>query len=317
MGFFSRIFDGLSKTRQAVAKEFLGAFGKGRLTDDVLEDLEERLLAADIGPEITETILDGVKKRARGLEVDASQLRGFLAAEARVFLPDPDDADPEAGEPSGAPLSGKPHVILFIGVNGAGKTTSIAKLAHFHKRLGRKVLVAAGDTFRAGAVAQLEVWAKRVGVDLVQLGQGADSAAVAYDAYAAAKARGHDVLIIDTAGRLQNKEPLMEELRKIVRVLRKHVETLPHEALLVIDGNTGQNAASQAQGFTSILPLTGLVITKLDGSAKGGAVLALCRAYGVPVRWLGVGESLEDWVPFDPDAFAKGLFSGEDDAGGA
>jgi fused signal recognition particle receptor len=300
MGLFDKIREGLSRTRQSLTREILGVFGKGRLTDDVLESLEEKLLAADIGIETAQQILEGVRARARGGEVSPDQLLDWLAEEAKGLLREP--------APPPHPLP-KPYVILFVGVNGAGKTTSVAKIAHRHVSEGRKVLLAACDTFRAGAIAQLETWAARAGVEIVRHQDGSDAAAVAYDAYAAAKARGHDVLLIDTAGRLHTKDNLMEELRKLVRVLRKHDPALPHETLLVIDGNTGQNALPQFRGFGAVTDLTGLVITKLDGTAKGGAVLTLSREFGAPVRWIGVGEGLDDLVPFDREAFARGLFS--------
>ncbi len=298
MGFFDKIIKGLARTGESMSRGIQAVFGKGKLTDEILEALEEKLLAADIGFDTAHLLLDRVKKRARGLEIDHSQLLNWLAEEARDLF------EVNTQEIPGA----KPQVILFVGVNGAGKTTSIAKLAHFHVAQGKKVLLAACDTFRAGAISQLEVWAERAGVEVIKHQEGADAASVAYDAYAAAKARGHDLLLIDTAGRLHTKDNLMEELRKLVRVLRKHDATLPHETLLVIDGNTGQNALPQFKGFANAAPLNGLIITKLDGTAKGGTVLSLSREFGVPVRWIGVGEGMEDLVPFDREAFSRGLF---------
>jgi|SRR5690606_23325949 len=300
MGFFDKIREGLSRTRQSLTREILGVFGKGRLTDEMLESLEEKLLAADIGIETAQKILEGVRTRARGEEVTPEQLLEWLADEAKSLLREP--------PPAPGPVSG-PHVIMFVGVNGAGKTTSVAKIAHRLVGEGKKVLLAACDTFRAGAIAQLETWARRAGVEIIRHQDGSDAAAVAFDAYAAARARGHDVLLIDTAGRLHTKDNLMEELRKMVRVLRKHDPSLPHETWLVIDGNTGQNALPQFRGFGAAADLTGLVITKLDGTAKGGAVLTLSQEFDVPVRWVGVGEGLDDLLPFDRDAFARGLFS--------
>jgi fused signal recognition particle receptor len=306
MGLFDKIRAGLSRTRQSLTRELLGALGKGRLTDDVLESLEEKLLAADIGIETAQAILEGVRKRARGGEVSPEQLLEWLAEEAKTLL----------GEPAPTPRStSKPYVILFVGVNGAGKTTSVAKIAHRLVAEGNKVLLAACDTFRAGAIAQLETWAERAGVEIVRHQDGSDAAAVAFDAYAAAEARGMDVLLIDTAGRLHTKDNLMEELRKLVRVLRKQDTALPHETLLVIDGNTGQNALPQFRGFGAATDLTGLIITKLDGTAKGGAVLTLAREFGAPVRWIGVGEGLDDLLPFDREAFARGLFTGDRPSG--
>jgi fused signal recognition particle receptor len=301
MGFFNKIVAGLAKTRDSVLREIKGAFGKGKLTDEAIENLEEKLLAADIGYETTHLILEGVRKKARGLEIDQDQLLHFMAEVTRELLP----------ETIPTLITAKPHVLLMIGVNGAGKTTTIAKLAHHHRQAGRKVIVAAGDTFRAGAIAQLDTWAQRAGVDIIKHQEGADAAAVAYDAYAAAKARGHDVLIIDTAGRLHTKDNLMEELRKMLRVLKKHGDDVPHETLLVLDGNTGQNAIAQGQGFSAVARIDGLVVTKLDGTAKGGSLIPLTRAFKIPVRWIGVGEGMEDLVPFSRDAYVKGLFLGE------
>ena len=216
---------------------------------------------------------------------------------------------PEPSEPAFAePL----HVVLVIGVNGAGKTTTIGKLARRYAAMGRKVMLAAGDTFRAAAIEQLEEWAKRSGADIVKHHLGSDSAAVAFDAYNAAKARGCDTLLVDTAGRLHNKANLMEELAKIVRVLRRNDPALPHETLLVVDGATGQNAVAQIKSFNRDIPLTGLVVTKLDGSARGGAVLAMAHELGLPIRWVGVGEGIDDLVPFSRKEYVDGLFPEED-----
>ena len=298
MGFFEKILHGLTRTRQEVSREIQAVFGKGKLTDEVIEALEEKLLAADIGWDTTHLILEGVRKRARGQEIDLAQLLAWMAEEAKDLL---QDAPPVS-------LDAKPHVILFVGVNGAGKTTSVAKIAHHYAVQGKKVLLAACDTFRAGAISQLDTWARRAGVEIIKHQDGADAASVAYDACAAAKARGYDVLLIDTAGRLHTKDNLMEELRKLVRVLRKHDPSLPHETLLVIDGNTGQNALPQFKGFGAAAPLNGLVVTKLDGTAKGGAIITLSREFKAPIRWIGVGEGLDDLIPFDRESYARGLF---------
>lgn len=299
MGFFEKILQGLARTRQNLAVEVLAAFGKGRLDGETLESLEEKLLAADIGYETSHLLLEGVRKRALGREISPEQLLTFMAEEAKSLLP----------EARGAELPDvKPCVLLVLGVNGAGKTTSVGKLARYYAAQGKKVMLAACDTFRAGAVSQLEAWAVRAGVELVKHGEGVDAASVAFDAYSAAKARGCDLLIIDTAGRLHTKDNLMEELRKIVRVLRKHDPALPHECFLVLDGNTGQNALPQFRGFDAAVPLTGLIVTKLDGTAKGGSVLALAREFKAPVRWVGVGEAIDDLIPFDREAFSRGLF---------
>src|SRR5690606_20274596 len=264
----------------------------------VIENIEEKLLAAGIGMDVAVRIMDEVRDKAKGTEIDSRQLLEWMAESTRNLMPETPPWE----------AKGKPHVILMIGVNGAGKTTTIGKLAHHFKARGKTVLLAAGDTFRAGAVAQLEEWAQRVDVEVIKHQEGADAASVAFDSYAAAKARGIDILIIDTAGRLQNKGHLMEELGKIVRVLRKHDESLPHECLLVIDGNTGQNAIQQGQGFNSIVRLDGLVVTKLDGTSKGGSIIPLCGEFGIPVGWVGVGEDLEDVIRFDREEYVQGMF---------
>ena len=298
MGFFDKILQGLTRSRQTVSREIQAVFKKGKLTNEAIEALEEKLLAADIGWDTAHLILDGIRKRTRGQEIDQNQLLAWMAEEAENML----------GYVPPSPMDAKPHVIIFVGVNGAGKTTSLAKVAHHFATRGRKVLLAACDTFRAGAISQLDVWAQRAGVEVVKHQEGSDAASVAYDAYTAAKARGCDLMLVDTAGRLHTKDNLMEELRKLVRVLLKHDPSLPHETLLVIDGNTGQNALPQFKGFFAAAPLNGLVVTKLDGTAKGGSVLSLSREFGVPVRWVGVGEGLDDLIPFDPGAYAHGLF---------
>lgn len=298
MGFFSKIIRGLTKSRENMVKEVKGVFGKGKLTEAIIENIEEKLLACDIGMEVATDIMDYVRRKAKGEEIDTTQLLTWMAEATKELLP----LTPVWQS------KGTPHVILMIGVNGAGKTTTIGKLAHHYKSQGKKVLLAAGDTFRAGAIQQLERWAERVGVEVIKHQEGADAASVAFDAYASAKARGLDVLIIDTAGRLQNKTHLMEELKKMVRVLRKHDPALPHECLLVIDGNTGQNAIQQGQGFNAIVTLDGLVITKLDGTSKGGSILPICRELGIPVSWVGVGEDLDDLIRFSRDEFVQGLF---------
>jgi fused signal recognition particle receptor len=314
MGLFDKIRAGLSRTRESLAREVLGALGKGKLDEDTLEALEEKLLAADVGLETSQLLLEGLQRRARGRDPSTSsggaavpeQVLQWLAEEASEILRRAEHSAPAPPDPLP-----KPWVVVLVGVNGAGKTTSIAKIAHRFREEGKSVLLAACDTFRAGAVAQLDVWAERAGVEIVKHAEGADAAAVAFDAYAAAKARGRDVLLIDTAGRLHTKDNLMEELRKLVRVLRKHDPALPHETWLVVDGNTGRNALPQFQGFGAVVPLTGLILTKLDGTAKGGAALALAREFGAPIRFVGVGEGIDDLLPFDRDAYARGLFSTE------
>jgi fused signal recognition particle receptor len=302
MGFLGKISQGLFKTRQKVSQEVTGVLGKGALSEENLEELEERLITADICVDVAVQIVEKIRKRCKGQFLSGKKLLAYLeefALELLITAP---------------PLehNNKPHTILVLGVNGVGKTTSIAKLANYYKIQGKKVLVAAGDTFRAGAIEQLEIWCNRVGVDIVKHQEKSDAAAVVYDAWEAAKARDMDILLIDTAGRLHNKEYLMEELKKIIRVLKKHDENLPQETLLVIDGNTGQNAIQQAKVFNQIHPIDGFVVTKLDGTAKGGAILSINHEMKIPVRWVGVGEQLNDLIPFTKEEYVNGMFGSAD-----
>ena len=302
MGVFSAIHEGLKKSRDALSRELRQMFGGERLTEEMLEELEESLIRADVGVGPALKMSDALRDRALGRPVDRKTARALLAEVAMEMLPEP--SEPAFAEPL--------HVVLVIGVNGAGKTTTIGKLARRYAAMGRKVMLAAGDTFRAAAIEQLEEWAKRSGADIVKHHLGSDSAAVAFDAWNAAKARGCDTLLVDTAGRLHNKANLMEELAKIVRVLRRNDPALPHETLLVVDGATGQNAVAQIKSFNRDIPLTGLVVTKLDGSARGGAVLAMAHELGLPIRWVGVGEGIDDLVPFSRKEYVDGLFPAED-----
>lgn len=298
MGLFSAIKQGLSKTRNAILGELKGIIGTGKVTDEMLEQLEEHLIKADVGVEAAFLLTDALRENALGKSLTQDEILAIMRAEATRLLSDPPPFV----------LRGKPHVILVIGVNGAGKTTTIGKLAHRLRGEGKKVMVAAGDTFRAAAIEQLEAWAERSGAEFVRHQEGSDPAAVAYDACQAGKARGCDVVIIDTAGRLHNKDHLMEELRKVVRVMRKHDEAYPHDIWLVIDGNTGQNVINQTKIFHQSFPLSGLVITKLDGTARGGSVLAIASQLKIPIRWIGVGEKVEHLVPFSKDEYIAGLF---------
>jgi fused signal recognition particle receptor len=280
----------------------LGALLGGRTVDaELLGELEALLFTADLGVASAESLLDRVRKEASGR--DAGEVRGVLRRAILEKL--------ERVEAEGDPLSvaGKPHVVLVLGVNGSGKTTTIGKLAARHAGAGRRVVLGAGDTFRAAAIEQLQVWGERVGCDVVAGKPGGDPAAVAYDALKAAVARGADVAIIDTAGRLQTKRPLMEELGKIARVLAREVPDAPHEALLVLDANTGQNALSQAELFTEVTKVTGIVLTKLDGTAKGGVIVGLADRFGIPVRYVGVGEGVEDLRDFRAAEFVEALFA--------
>jgi fused signal recognition particle receptor len=301
-GFFSRLRDGLSKTRDDLREKLGGLFGGAPLDETTLEELEEALLASDLGPVTTAAILDPARAefRRKGIST-AEAMREFLARRVAELVT-------VAAPPPPAP-SAPPHVTLFLGVNGSGKTTSIAKLAARHRSAGESVLLAAGDTFRAAAIEQLQIWGRRIGADVIAHKAGADPAAVVFDACKAATARGIDRLLIDTAGRLHTKTNLMEELKKIRRVIAREVPAAPHETLLVLDATTGLNAIAQAREFHQAVAVTGLVIAKLDGTAKGGAVVAIAQTLQLPVRYVGVGEAPEDLQPFDPHAFASALFS--------
>ena len=275
----------------------------GGMDHESLETLEERLLAADFGVPATLRLVDRVEGAARRGKVRGSEgLRDALRDEIREIRAPARDA-----ELSAAPA--KPTVYLIVGVNGVGKTTSVAKLAHHLRREGRSVMVAAADTFRAGAVEQLALWAERVGADFIRGQQGGDPAAVAFDAIEAAQARGVDVLLIDTAGRLHTNRGLMEELKKVDRVVRKRLEGAPHETLMVLDATVGQNAIRQLQAFKDAVDVTGIVLAKMDSSARGGIVVAIQEEFGVPVKLVGVGEGLEDLATFDPEAFVEGVFA--------
>lgn len=301
-GFFSRLRDGLSKTRDGLRGKLGGLFGEVPLDETTLDELEEALLASDLGPATTAAILEPARAefRRKGITT-AEAMREFLARRVAVLVT-------VAAPPPPAP-SAPPHVTLFLGVNGSGKTTSIAKLAARHRSTGESVLLAAGDTFRAAAIEQLQIWGRRIGADVIAHKAGADPAAVVFDACKAATARGVDRLLIDTAGRLHTKQNLMEELKKIRRVIARAVPAAPHETLLVLDATTGLNAIAQAREFHQAVAVTGLVIAKLDGTAKGGAVVAIAQSLQLPVRYVGVGEAPEDLQPFDPQAFASALFS--------
>ncbi len=304
LGALRRLRKSLGKTRSNLVSR-LSAVVKREvfLSDEFLEEIEDVLIGADVGVDAAVELTEGLGKRLRekGGSASVEDVVGVLRDEVTELLGGASSEPPAPGGP--------PHVVLMVGVNGVGKTTSIAKLAAWHQSEGRRVLLAAGDTFRAAAVEQLSLWAERVGVDIVKQDMGADPAAVSYDAIAHAKSRGHDVVIIDTAGRLQTKEGLMRELEKIGRVVSKQVDDAPHETLLVLDANTGQNGIVQAREFAQVVPLDAIFLTKLDGSAKGGIVVAIARGLDMPVRYVGTGETAEDFAPFDPAAFAEGLFT--------
>lgn len=306
-GFFGRLRDGLSRTRSKLS-DGLGAVVLGRKEVDasLLEEVETQLLTADVGLEATDAIIDGLRARlGRKQLADADQFMAALREELRAILAPCD-------KPLVIDTSKKPFVILMVGVNGVGKTTTIGKLAKRYQSEGHSVMLAAGDTFRAAAVEQLQVWGERNAVQVVAQDTGSDSASVIFDAYQSAKAKGVDILIADTAGRLHTKDNLMTELEKIVRVLKKQDPRLPDEILLVLDSTTGQNALAQADSFHKSTTLTGLALTKLDGSAKGGVAFALAKRLGIPLRFIGVGEQIDDLRPFNAHDFVAALFGDEE-----
>lgn len=301
-GFFTKLKEGLTKTRdQFVTKVEEILTGRRKIDEDLYEELEEVLIRADVGVttslDLVQRLRQEVKKRKLS---EAQELREVLKEEIAELL----------GEEVPLQFAEEgPTVLLVVGVNGVGKTTTIGKLAHYFKDEGKKVILAAGDTFRAAAIDQLEIWGKRAAVDVVKQREGADPAAVAYDAVQYAKTRGVDLVIMDTAGRLHNKVNLMEELKKVKRVIEREIPGAPHEVLLVLDATTGQNALQQAKVFQEAAGVTGIVLTKLDGTAKGGVVLGIQGEVKIPVKWVGVGEGMEDLRPFIPQDFASALFT--------
>ena len=306
MSFLDRITRGLQKSREALFGTVAAVFRPGRaLSDDDFEMLEAALLRADVGPAATDRLLAGVKRRLTDASFEGAAADALrLGIEELLRRDAVKDGDPAAG---GSQTKPHPFVTLVVGVNGTGKTTTIAKLASRMKGDGENVLLVACDTFRAAAADQLEVWAVRAGVEIVKQQAGADPAAVAFDGMARAKSRGADRVLVDTAGRLHVKANLMAELEKIRRVLGRGVPGAPHETLLVLDATVGQNGLAQAREFMRAVPLTGVVLTKLDGTAKGGIALAIVEELGVPIRWIGVGEGMEDLIPFDAEEFAAAL----------
>ena len=303
-GFFARLKQGLSKTSASIGEGMASLFlGKKTIDDDLLEEIETRLLTADVGVEATSVIIKNLtQKVARKQLTDADALYTSLQAELAAMLK-------PVEQPLKIQSQSKPFVILVVGVNGAGKTTTIGKLAKKLQLEGKKVMLAAGDTFRAAAVEQLQVWGERNNIPVIAQHTGADSASVIFDAVQAAKARGIDVLIADTAGRLHTKDNLMEELKKVRRVMGKLDEDAPHEVLLVLDAGTGQNAISQTKQFNQTVALTGLALTKLDGTAKGGVIFALAKQFNIPIRFIGVGEGIDDLRDFESEPFVQALFA--------
>ena len=316
MGFFDKLFGkkekeqldkGLEKTREGFFSRITKAIaGKSQVDDEVLDQLEEAMISADVGVDTTLAIIEKIQQRvARDKYLGTDELNGILQEEIRSILVDDENDTIKHFE---LPEGKKPFIVLVVGVNGVGKTTTIGKLASNFKAAGKSVMLGAADTFRAAAVDQLTIWSERAGVQIVKKEMGSDPASVAFDAVNSAVAKGVDILLIDTAGRLHNKAHLMEELSKIRRVIQKVIPDAPHETLLVLDGTTGQNAIEQAKHFSAATDVTALAITKLDGTAKGGIVLAIANQFKIPVKFIGVGEKAEDLIVFDKNAFVEGLF---------
>ena len=300
-GLLEKVRNGLAKTRSAMVARITTAISGDALDEEAADEIEEILIQADVGVDAAMEIVDRLRERLRRAESGADQIFVSLRQELCQIAGGGVPFDP------GAELTGKPHVVLVVGVNGVGKTTTSGKLARLYRDSGQSVLLAACDTFRAAAVPQLEIWAERAGADIVRAQQGADPAAVAFDAVSAALSRDTDVVLVDTAGRLHTKVNLMEELKKVRRSLGKQCQGAPHETLLVLDATTGQNALSQARQFHLATEVTGLVLTKLDGTAKGGIAFALRRELGIPIKLIGVGEGEDDLQPFDGETFVEAL----------
>lgn len=303
MGFFDKLKKGLEKTRQGFTEKIEQIIiGYAKINDEFLDELEEALIMADVGVKTTDKLMSDIRKGIKSKAIKKPEdLRPFMQERICEILSGKDVENKD--------IEVVPHVILVVGVNGVGKTTTIGKLSNYYKKQGKRVMLAAGDTFRAAAIDQLEIWGDRVGVDVIKHAEGADPAAVTFDAVQSAKARKVDVLIVDTAGRLHTKYNLMEELKKVTRVISREIENGPHETLLVLDATTGQNAINQAVIFSKTAAISGLVLTKLDGTAKGGVVIGMKAELDIPVRWIGVGEGIDDLRPFVPEEFAKALFT--------
>jgi len=302
MGFFDKLKKGLTKTRETITEKIEKlVIGYADIDDDLLDELEEILIMADVGVNTTDNLMEAVRKGIKKKEINSPEdLKPFLAKKISELLTKDSDTTKIAQD--------GPTVILVIGVNGVGKTTTIGKLSNYYREQGKTVMLAAADTFRAAAIDQLEIWGERTNAKVIRHEENSDPAAVAFDAVKAAVARNVDILLIDTAGRLQTKSNLMEELKKINRVIQREIPDAPHETLLVLDATTGQNAISQAKIFTEAAPISGVVLTKLDGTAKGGVVIGIKAELSMPVKWIGVGEGVDDLRPFVAEDFAKALF---------
>lgn len=300
-GFFKRLKEGLSKTRNSIVDSFSSVFGASHIDDDFYEELEETFIMADMGYETTEKVIENLKERVKEARIkEPAACKELIINIIR---------DQMMVDESAYDFEKKKSVILVIGVNGVGKTTTIGKLAAQYKKSGKKVLIAAADTFRAAAIDQLKTWADRAGVEMISHNEGADPAAVVYDAVSAAKARNTDILLIDTAGRLHNKKNLMDELAKMRRIISRDYPDANVESLIVLDGTTGQNALEQARQFSSVTEINGIIITKLDGTAKGGIAIAIQSELNVPVKYIGIGEQIDDLQKFDPNSYVNALFA--------
>ncbi len=303
MGFFDKLKQGLEKTRKSFTEKIEQVIiGYASIEEDLLDDLEEALISADVGVKTSMALMEDVRSGIKKKEINSpADLRPFLERRISELL--------TAGSDESRMADSGPTVLLVIGVNGVGKTTTIGKLGNYYKQQGKSVILAAADTFRAAAIDQLEIWGQRIDAQVIKHEEGSDPASVAFDAVNAAKARNADVLIIDTAGRLHTKSNLMEELKKINRVIQREIPAAPHETLLVLDATTGQNAINQADLFSKAAPISGVVLTKLDGTAKGGVVVGIKAELKMPVKWIGVGEGVDDLRPFNAEDFAQALFS--------
>ncbi len=306
MGFFDRLKKGLAKTRATLTNKIEKLIiGYADIDDDLLDELEETLIMSDVGVKTTQQLMADVRKGIKQKKINTPEdIKPFLAEKISEIL--------QAGSDKTYIAAKGPTVLLVVGVNGVGKTTTIGKLAAYYKVQGKKVMLAAADTFRAAAIDQLQIWGERTGVFVIRHEEGSDPAAVAFDAVKAAQARNIDILLIDTAGRLHTKSNLMEELKKIKRVIQREIKEAPHETLLVLDATTGQNAISQTDIFQKAAAITGIVLTKIDGTAKGGVIIGLKAELAIPVKWLGVGEGIDDLRPFDAKDFARALFGLDD-----
>lgn len=303
LGIFKKVKDALSKTRSLLSNKIRALFGKP-WTEETFQELEQILYEADIGTRTSASFVEHVKKALRkNPQASSKDIIEVLREHALSLLQAPSKVEPKTGSP---------QVFLVVGINGSGKTTSIGKLAHLFQKEGKSVLLGAGDTFRAAAIEQLTRWAERLKIDIVKSKIGSDPSAVAFDALSAAKARNSDVVLLDTAGRLQNKTDLMLELEKIKRTCNKALPGAPHEVILVLDATIGQNALDQAKTFHQFTPLTGIVLSKLDGSAKGGMILSIYQELGIPIRWIGTGETADDFLPFSAEEYVTGLFDKEE-----